>query len=104
MYQSNPREGNETLFGFDFIPDTAIIPPPKNLSSVQHLIQGYEYYGIPTVPFVNIPPDTVPFVNETHEAVRRTEVAHEQMHKFFKTGQICNSCSRSCTEKLPWDL
>lgn len=85
IFQSNVREGNETLFGFDVVPDSA------NLTSGS-LIMGWDF-NMPEVPFINIPPNSS---HDTHEMTRRTLTAQAQKHLFYTTGGIVNTCKGPC--------
>lgn len=87
MFESNVREGNETLFGFPFIKDTDTLSTPG-----QHLIQGWDF-GAPQVPFVNVP---APRATDAHEKPRRTLTAQEQTHRFLTEGVVYNACGGAC--------
>jgi hypothetical protein len=59
MFRSNVAEGNETLYGFDWVDDAVAAPrlrgaPTGEIGTVVHGngIQGYTW-GAPQVPFVN---------------------------------------------------
>jgi hypothetical protein len=92
MYRSNVVEGNETLFGFNFVEDDTTILDSGDLVNG---IQGYTW-GAPTAPFVNTPPDSA---TDAHEKPRRDPRAQAMMNLFFKTGQIKNFCDGPCTAK-----
>lgn len=83
MYESNVQEGNETLFGFEFLAD--------NATTTKSVIQGWDF-GAPQVPFVNVPPTK----SDTHEDTRRAVTAQQQSHEFFVTGTISNKCKGPC--------
>lgn len=51
MFQSNVVEGNVTLFGFPFVGDGASVKEGN-------FIQGFDF-GVPVVPFTNVPPPRV---------------------------------------------
>eukprot|EP01147_Barroeca_monosierra_P006961 gene6961-7613_t len=87
MFESNVREGNETLYGFPFVKDTTTISGIGN-----NLIQGWNF-GAPQAPFINIPPSES---SDTHEKPRRTLTAQEQTHYFLEHGIIYNACSGPC--------
>lgn len=89
MYRSNVREGNETLYGFDFIDSDDTVEPGGNA------IQGYDW-GAPVAPFVNRPPSKA---TDAHEKPRRDPRAQEMMNLFFRTGQVKNECAGPCVNK-----
>eukprot|EP00002_Diphylleia_rotans_P011504 TRINITY_DN2272_c0_g1_i1.p1 TRINITY_DN2272_c0_g1~~TRINITY_DN2272_c0_g1_i1.p1 ORF type:complete len:652 (-),score=111.06 TRINITY_DN2272_c0_g1_i1:268-2223(-) len=84
MFESNVRENNETLTGFQFVADTA--------THYGSALQGWDY-GRPPVPRENIPPAKE---YDTHEKPRREFKAQEQMHYFFSTGGVRNFCGGPC--------
>jgi len=90
MYASNVREGNETLTQFNLIADSTVL-------TTGNLIMGFDY-GLPQVPFVNIPPNDG---YDAHECPRRTPEAQQQMAHFFITGEIINTCNGACTVPAP---
>lgn len=90
MFAGNVKEGNETLYGFPFENDTAVLTDAN-------LVQGYDY-GLPVVPFVNTPPT---YKTDAHEFPRRTPSAQQQMHTFFTTGNIVNYCKGPCVQPIP---
>eukprot|EP00004_Rigifila_ramosa_P014317 TRINITY_DN3250_c0_g1_i1.p1 TRINITY_DN3250_c0_g1~~TRINITY_DN3250_c0_g1_i1.p1 ORF type:complete len:643 (-),score=146.99 TRINITY_DN3250_c0_g1_i1:45-1751(-) len=84
MFVSNRYEQYEKLFGFEFEADTA---------EVEHsVLQAWDFQR-PPCPQENIPP---PAEGDTHELVRRTVEAQEQMLFFFETGKIKNYCNGPC--------
>ncbi|ETO07439.1 hypothetical protein RFI_29953 [Reticulomyxa filosa] len=90
MFESNVAEYNETLFGFQFIPDSKVINVTQFPGS--HLIQGWNF-NEPQVPFVNRPPDCA---DDTHEFTRRQATAIQANHVFWTQGLIYNACNGSC--------
>ena len=88
IYASNAREGNETLGQFAAVADDAVLTEGS-------LIMGFSY-DYPVVPFINVPPDTG---FDAHECPRRTPAAQEQMHRFFTSGEIANTCGGECVFK-----
>ncbi|MFT4979203.1 MAG: hypothetical protein ACI8S6_005113 [Myxococcota bacterium] len=48
-------------------------------------------------PVENIPPDEA---TDTHEGPRREWAAQEQLHHFFSTGEVINTCEGTCTGTL----
>jgi hypothetical protein len=85
MFQSNVREGNETLVGFPFVNDNAVLTSGS-------VVVGWDF-GSPTVPFVNLPPSKE---YDTHEDPRRTTTAQEMTHLFLTQGLIKNVCGGAC--------
>lgn len=92
--RSAPREGNETIFGLNFVDDTAQLTSGNG-------VMGWDF-GAPVAPFVNQPAYKP---TDTHEKTRRTLTAQAQMHTFFTTGTIVNTCKvRACLWCLPFLL
>jgi len=85
VYKSNVKQGNETLFGFNTVDDTAVL-------SEGNLLMGWDF-GAPTAPFINVPANKS---FDAHEKPRRTLTAQQQMHTFFTTGNIVNTCQGPC--------
>ncbi len=83
------REGNETLFGYPFEADSAVLSP----SEVPCVSNGWEFEGVPLVPFVNVPPNDG---FDTHTLPRRQPAAMEQMYQFFTQQQIVDTCDGPC--------
>lgn len=90
MYASNVMEGNETLTQFNLIPDSTVL-------TTGSLVMGFDF-GLPTVPFVNLPPNDG---YDAHECPRRTPQAQYQMAHFFITGEIINTCDGPCNVPPP---
>lgn len=89
MFEGNKaiHEGNVTLYGFDFIPDSAT-------RTSGNAIQGFQFHGIPTVPFINVPPSKA----DTHEYTRRTPQAQDATGAFLNDGIIKNFCDGPCAD------
>lgn len=87
MYESNVASGNVTLYGFPFMPDTAV-------NSTGSVIVGWRFAGIPEVPYINVPP---PKQYDTHEKTRRTMTAQAMTARFLETGDIVNTCNGPCS-------
>jgi hypothetical protein len=89
MYVSNAREGTppEELYGFEMIEDDVVLTEGS-------LLQGWDF-GLPDVPIENIPPNAE---DDTHELVRRTQNARNQMDWFFDNGGIVNTCGGLCVD------
>lgn len=85
MFTSNVREGNETLFGFPFVADNAVV-------SSGNVVTGWDF-GAPEIPFVNQPAGDA---TDAHEKPRRELTAQAQMHNFFETGDVINTCKGPC--------
>jgi hypothetical protein len=118
IFASNVREGNESLAYFDSVPDDAVLTQGS-------LTMGFDF-GFPVCvggrgagpalagcanewtgrltrarpppppnrnPFINVPPATGP---DAHECPRRSLAAQAQMARFFKTGEIVNTCGGPC--------
>jgi len=92
MFISNVAEYNETLFGFPFIEDSAIINTTDENMYGHHLIQGWNY-NEPPVPWYNKPPDCD---DDTHEYTRRQYDSQEAIHAFFTQDVIYNACDGPC--------
>ena len=90
MFESNVREGNETLAGFKFVPDDAVL-------SDGSVIVGWDF-GSPQVPFVNLPPSKE---YDTHEDTRRAQTSQEMNAAFLKQGIIKNFCNGPCKQSPP---
>ena len=111
-----PTNGNETLFGFDMIPDSEI--------GTGSMIVGWIYQDVSSAPEDNFPPDkyvtsTSPIhsfihssliirhifssfrATDTHERVRREFTAQEMLAIFFATGKIQNTCGGECRGVAP---
>lgn len=88
MFVSNVREGNETLSGFNLIPDSTVIT-----GAGENLVLTFNF-GAPEVPFVNIPADKE---YDSHETTRRDPRGIAQMAQFFYEGSIINPCGGPCT-------
>lgn len=88
MFVSNVREGNETLSGFNLVPDTAVIS-----GAGENLILTFNF-GAPEVPFVNIPPLSQ---YDSHSITRTDPRGIAQMAQFFYEGSIINPCGGPCT-------
>jgi hypothetical protein len=82
---------NCTLFGFDFVPDSAKLDPAQG-----GLIQGY-YFDVPAanIPLVNTPCASS---TDTHDLTRRTAHAQAQTRAFFLQNVIVNTCGGACHE------
>ena len=50
-------------------------------------------FGVPAVPFTNVPPDSE---YDTHEDTRRNPPSQEQLWTFLTTGQVVNYCDGAC--------
>ena len=81
MYASNVRVGNESLAYFNTVPDATVLKEGN-------LVMGFNY-GFPAPPFINVPPNDG---FDAHECPRRTPQGQEQLHTFFSTGDIVNTC------------
>ena len=84
LFTNNVAEFNETLFGFE----RASVEEPTG-----SIIMGFQF-DAPSAPRENVPPDSA---FDTHEDVRRDLRAQDQMHGFFSTGIIPDTCnSQGC--------
>lgn len=83
MFPRNVLAGNDTLFGF-----TETAEPSRS-----SMVVGYDF-AAPPVPPIDLPPDKG---TDTHEKPRRDARAQQQMHDFFETGVIADTCGgRGC--------
>lgn len=89
-FESNVREGNETLFGFDFVPDNHTI-------SDRNVIIGVDY-GVDIAPFINNPANDT---TDTHDCTRKFSLARQMQNHFFQTGQVQNLCAGPCKGTFP---
>ncbi len=93
IYNSDVSEGNETLYGFDWIDDSVVIDTINNANyNNACMIQGWNY-NMPIVPFVNLPPNRE---NDTHEYNKLQPTTQEENYKFFTQGIIYNGCGGAC--------
>lgn len=90
MFESNVHEPYDSHFGFEMIPDTAV--------GRQALVQTYRYKAVPPIPIENVPP---PEEFDPHGWVRKHSTAIEQMWRFFRTGEIINTCGGGCDNLDP---
>eukprot|EP00055_Hartaetosiga_balthica_P010956 m.48442 g.48442 ORF g.48442 m.48442 type:complete len:649 (-) comp7397_c0_seq1:95-2041(-) len=88
MFESNVQQNNETLYGFNLIPDTATLSKPG-----QNLVQGW-YWDTPAPPIENLPASKS---TDTHEKERRSPHAQAMTHRFLAEGIIYNDCGGPCT-------
>lgn len=88
MFASNVRVGNETLSGFPFLPDDAVVTGTGN-----NVIMGIAFDGTLPVPFINIPAAAS---TDVHGKVHKTPQSVSQRAQFFWQGQIVNPCGGPC--------
>lgn len=88
MYASNVRVANETLSGFEFIPDDTVLTAVGD-----NLILGFQFPGTLPVPFINIPAAES---TDVHGKVHKTPQSVSQRAQFFWRGQIVNPCGGPC--------
>jgi hypothetical protein len=80
-----------------------IDPPAREVWGLQTVPSGSTGSGLvewdygAEEPVENIPPDED---TDTHEGPRRELEAQEQMHLFFSTGTLVNTCDGVCTGSL----
>ena len=92
MYESQVREYNVSLYGFEMMKDTEIIDTTTtNGANGKCLIQGWNY-DLPQVPFINKPPDK----GSSHDWTKKQEDAQAANHKFWSDGVIYNACKGPC--------
>jgi len=91
-FESNVRMGNETLFGFEFVPDDHVI-------SGRNVMIGADY-GVAIAPFVNLPANSN---TDTHYCTRHFRTTRQFHDPFFQTGQVKNWCEGPCKGKYPTD-
>ena len=92
MYDSQVREGNETLFGFNFISDDTVIDVtlPENIGACK--IQGW-FFSHPTIPFVNVPPK---LEFNTHFDTQTEGL--DAIEQLWFNGKIDNECYGPCID------
>eukprot|EP01084_Bolivina_argentea_P286188 490911_1 len=96
MYDSQIAEGNETIYGIEFIDDDTIINIEEDIDiygSNICKIQGWDYAQYPDPPFVNIPPLAD---DNTHGLTSPQETAQDALNTFLTQSDIINTCQGPC--------
>ena len=97
MYNSDVSEGNETLYGFNFINDNIIINTSESNNIGACMIQIWNY-NVPLVPFVNLPP---PRTHDTHGFNKLQPQTQIENYDFYTKGIIYNACDGPCNGVTP---
>ena len=97
MYDSDVSEGNETLYGYDFINDNVVINISESDNNGACMIQIWNY-NVPLVPFVNLPP---PRTYDTHGFNKLQPQTQQENHDLFTQGILYNDCDGPCNGITP---
>lgn len=97
MYNSDVSEGNETLYGYNFINDNVVINISESNEKSACMIQGWNY-NVPMVPFVNLPP---PRTYDTHGFNKLQPQTQQENYNLFTKGILQNDCNGACNGITP---
>ena len=90
-------EGNETLYGFQFLKDDAVVDISQNGNERACMIQGWNY-NVPLVPDVNLPP---PRAHDTHGFNKLQPQTQKENNDLFTKGVFYNACNGPCDGVTP---